>query len=173
MTGKDPVQAAEEAERLFQTMKNDYKISSDVAQSAAMVLALSDKPADRKLEAFFGLYDACKAAKHETMKDKAMVIYAAFADADYDLNETVASIGEVDNWLKGQKGYGAFSLGISERRLFATSMVLKDMQAGGAAASSSVTNAITQAIVEELVLILVMIILTGIIVGATVSDSIS
>ena len=101
-----------------------------------------------------------------------MVIYAAFADTDYDLNETVESIGEVDNWLKGQKGYGAFSLGMSERRLFATSMVLKDMQTGGAAAALSATNAITQAIVEELVLILVMIILTGIIVGATISDSI-
>lgn len=173
MAGKDPVQAAEEAERLFQAMKNDYKIRSDVAQSAAMVLALSDKPADRKLEAFFGLYDACKAAKHETAKDKAMVIYAAFADADYDLNETVASIGEVDNWLKGQKGYGLFSLGTSERRLFAASMVLKDMQAGGAAAALSATNAITQAIIEELVLILVMIILTGIIVSTTVSNSFS
>ena len=102
-----------------------------------------------------------------------MVIYAAFADADYDLNETVASIGEVDNRLKGQKGYGAFSIGTSERRLFATSMVLKDLQAGGAAASSSVTNAITQAIVEELVLILVMIILTGIIVSSTIGNSFS
>ena len=79
---------------------------------------------------------------------------------------------EVDNWLKGQKGYGALSLGTSERRLFAASMVLRDMQAGGAAAASSVTNAITQAIVEELVLILVMIILTGIIVSTTVSNSI-
>ena len=26
---------------------------------------------------------------------------------------------EVDDWLRGQKGYGAFSLGTSERRLFA------------------------------------------------------
>ena len=173
MAGKDPVQVADEAEKLFQAMKHDYKIGSNTAQSASMVLALSDKPADRKLEAFFGLYNACKAAKHETAKDKAMVIYAAFADADYDLNETVASIGEVDNWLKGQKGYGLFSLGTSERRLFAASMVLKDMQAGGAAAALSATNAITQAIIEELVLILVMIILTGIIVSTTVSNSFS
>ncbi len=173
MAGKDPEQASDEAEGLFLAMKNEYRISSNVAQSAAMVLALSDKPADRKLKAFFGLYDACKAAKHEIAKDKAMVIYAAFAGADYDLDETVAAIGEADNWLKKQKGYGFFSLGTSERRLFAASMVLKDMQAGGAAAASSATNAITQAIIEELVLILVMIILTEIIVSTTVSSSFS
>ena len=170
MAGKDPGQAAEEAERLFRAMKSDYQIGSDAAQSAAMVLALSDKPADRKLAAFFGLYDACKAAKHATSRDKAMVIYAAFADADDDLKEVAASIGEVDDWLKGQKGYGALSIGTSERRLFAAAMVLKDMQAGWSAASSSVTNAITQALIEELVLDLVMIILTSIMISTSASS---
>ena len=171
MAGKDPEQAAEEAEGLFQTMKKEYKVGSDVAQSAAMVLALSDKPVQQKLEAFFGLYEACKNAKHATSRDKAMVIYSAFADVDCDLNETVGAIGEVDDWLKGQKGYGAFSLGTSERRLFATSIVLEDMQAGRIAATAGVTNAIAQAIIEELVLILVMIILTSIIVSIDVSGS--
>lgn len=171
MAGKNPKQAAEEAEGLFQTMKKDYKISSDVAQSVAMVLSLSDKPVLQKLEGFFSLYEACKNAKHATARDKAMVIYSAFADVDCDLNETVEVIGEVDDWLKGQKGYGAFSLGTSERRLFATSIVLENKRAVNSAASSSVTNAISQAIIEELVLILVMIILTGIIVSTNVTSS--
>lgn len=55
MAGKNPEQAAEEAEGLFQTMKKDYKISSDVVQSVAMVLSLSDKPVQQKLEGFFSL----------------------------------------------------------------------------------------------------------------------
>lgn len=165
MAGKDPDRAAQEAEELFQAMKTHYKIGVDIAQSAAMVLALSDKPANQKLEAFFTLFEACKAEKHATAKDKAMVVYSAFADADYDLAETVAAIGEVDDWLKGQKGYGALSLGTSERRLFAAAIVLEDMQAGCAAATAGVTGAVTQAIVEELVLILVMIIVTSIIIS--------
>ena len=136
-----------------------------------MVLTLSDKPASQKLASFFRLYEACKAAQHATARDKAMVIYSAFANSDIDLSETVASIGEVDDWLKGQKGYGAFALGTSERRLFAASIVLEDMQAGQAAAVSSVTTAISQAIIEELVLILVVIILTGIIVNTAVTSS--
>ena len=169
MAGKDPGQAAEEAEELFRAMKEDYKIGSDVAQSAAMVLALSDKPADRKLKDFFGLYDACREAKHATSRDKAMVIYAAFAAADFNLDETVAAIGETDDWLKGQKGYGAFVLGSSERRLFAAATVLEDMQAGSPA-STAVTGAVAQTIVEELVLILVMIIVTSIIVTTNMND---
>lgn len=169
MAGKDPGQAAEEAEKLFRAMKEEYKIGSDVAQSAAMVLALSDKPADRKLKDFFGLYDACREAKHATARDKAMVIYAAFAAADFSLDETVAAIGETDDWLKGQKGYGAFALGSSERRLFAAATVLEDMQAGSPS-STTVTGAVAQTIVEELVLILVMIIVTSIIVTTNMND---
>ena len=164
MAGKNPDQAAQEAEELYQEMKSNYKISSDTAQSAAMVLALSDKPAKQKLEAFFDLYEACRAAKHATSRDKSMVVYSAFSDIDYNLAETVEAIGEVDDWLKTQKGYGALSLGASERRLFAAATVLEDMKAGSAAAASGVAGAVTQAIVEELVLILVMIIVTSIII---------
>jgi hypothetical protein len=172
MAGKDPERAADEAEGLFQAMKESYRIGSDVAQSAAMVLALSEKPANQKLEGFFGLYDACKAAKHATSRDKAMVVYSAFADADCDLAEAVAAIGEVDEWLKGNKGYGALGVGASERRLFAASLVLEDLQAASPAAASSMASAVTQAVVEELVLILMMIILTSIIVSANVSNAI-
>ena len=171
MAGKDPNQAVEEAESLFRAMKDVPRISSDVAQSAAMVLALSGKPADEKLAGFFSLYDACKEAKHATSRDKAMVVYASFADADFDLAETVAAIGETDDWLKGQKGYGAFSLGSSERRLFAASLVLEDLQAGRGGAVPGVTEAVTQNVVEELVLILVMIIITSIIISTSVSNS--
>lgn len=171
LAGKDAEQAANEAENLFQAMKRDYKISSDVAQSAAIVLALSDKPAEQKLAAFFDLYRACKERKHATAKDKAMVVYSAFSDVDYDTEEVASAIGEVEDWLKGQKGYGALVLGINERRLFAAAMVLEDLKAGSAASESSVTGAVTQAVVEELVLILVMIIVTGIIISNTVVQS--
>ena len=173
MAGKDADQASDEAEELFRAMKANYKVGSDVAQAVSMVLALSDKPADEKLAAFLGLFNACKEAGHATSKDKAMTIYAAYAGADYDLAEVVAAIGEVDVWLKGQKGYGTFGIGASQRRLFAAALVLEDMQAGSASATEGVTQAVVQAVVEELVLILITIIMLSIIISTSVSNSAS
>ena len=171
MAGKDPDRAAEEAEEIFQKMKNGYKIGSDPAHSMAMVLSLSDKPVDKKLEDLFALFEALKAAKHETAKDKSMVIYAAFADADYDLNETVAAIGEVDDWLKGKKGYGPLSIGTSEKRMFATMIVLEDMQKNNmTAVTGSVSSAVIQTIIEELMLVLLMIIITNMITSSMISS---
>ncbi len=169
MAGKDVDSAVDEAESLFQTMKANYRIGSDVAQSAAMVLALCDKPAEQKIAEFFDLYQACKDAGHATSRDKSMVIYSAYAGKSYDRAEVVGTIGELDEWLKGQKGYGMLGVGGSMRRLFAASMTLEDIQLGSAASKAGVTGAVTQAVVEELVVILMMIILTSIIISATAS----
>ncbi len=171
MAGIDPDQAAEKAEELYVMLKDRYLPGSDTPQSAAMVLALSEKPAEQKAADFVGLYDACKAAGHATSKDKAMAIYATFADLDADRADIVADIGEVDEWLKKQKGYGALGVGASIRRLFAATLVLEDFQVTGASTATSATNAVAQAIVEELVLILISIIVTAIVVNTIVRSS--
>ena len=167
MGGIDPDQAAEKAEELYAILKERYLPGSDTPQAVAMVLALSDKPVDQKVEGFIGLYEACKAAGHATSKDKAMTIYATYVDLDTDRAEIVAEIGEVDEWLKGHKGYGPLGVGASIRRLIAATIVLEDRQETAAAAAST-TSAVAQAVVEELVLILISIIVTAIVVNSIV-----
>ena len=171
LAGIDPDQAADKAEELYVMLKDRYLPGSDTPQSAAMILALSDKPAEQKAADFVDLYETCKAAGHATSKDKAMAIYATFADLDADRAEIVAEIGEVDEWLKKQKGYGALGVGASIRRLFAATLVLEDRQNTDATAATGATNAVAQAIVEELVLILISIIVTAIVVNTVVCSS--
>lgn len=171
MAGKDPSEAADQAEELFTALRDRFRVGSDAAQTTAMVMALSDKPADQKVEDYVALFEACKAAGHATSKDRAMAIYAAYADLDADLAEIVAEIGEVDEWLKGNKGYGALGVGASMRRLFAATLVLQDRQAGSLAASAGTTSAVAQAVVEQLLLILIMLLIMMIIVSSTVAAS--
>ena len=171
MSGKNPAEAAAQAEELYASMKGDFIIGSDTPQTAAMILALSDKPADQKVDDFFALYEACKAAGHATSRDKSMAIYAAFADLEAERNEIVAEIGEVDEWLKGNKGYGALGIGGSMRRLFAATIVLEDRQANTLAAKTGTTSAVAQAIVQDLLMILISIIVTTIVVSSVASSS--
>lgn len=171
MAGKDPDQAAEQAEELYGTLREHLRIGSDTAQTVAMVLALSSKPAAQKIEDFVALYEACKEARHATSRDNDMAIYAAFADVDYDLAELVSEIGEVDVWLKGQKGYGAFGVGGSMRRMLAATFVLEDRQGEMSTPAASTAHALVQAVVEEVVLIIVTIIFTSVVISATASSS--
>ena len=136
-----------------------------------MVLALSEKPVDQKVQAFFDLYSACKAAGCATSRDISMAVYAAFADEEADREELVAEICEVESWLKGNKGYGAMGIGASMRRLFAATLVLEDRQASSSAVAVDATSAIAQALVEELLLILISIIVCTIVVSSVVNSS--
>ncbi|MDO4532934.1 MAG: DUF4003 family protein [Coriobacteriia bacterium] len=171
MAGMDPDIASEQAEELFVALKNRFRIGSDAAQTAAMVLSLSEKPVSQKVEDFIGLFEACKKAGHATSKNKSMCIYATYADLDIDRATVVSEIGEVDEWLKGHKGYGALGVGGSMRRLIAATLVLEDYQASTAAPSVHATRAVTQAIIEELLLILISIIICSIIISTTVSTT--
>ena len=171
MAGIDSDEAAASAEELYALLKGYFLPGSDTPQTAAMVLALSEKPAEQKADDFIALYEACKEAGHATSKDKAMAIYATYADVDADRAELVAEIGEVDEWLKGNKGYGAFGVGASIRRLFAATLVLEDRQGVSSVAKADATSAVAQAIVEELLLILIMIIVSCVVVSSVASSS--
>ena len=171
MAGIDPSQAAAKAEELYAILKGSFLPGSDTPQAAAMILALTDRPAEQKAEEYLGMFDACKKAGHATSKDKAAAIYAAFEGLDADRAELVAEIGEVDDWLKRQKGYGPFGTGASIRRLFAATHVLEDRQESTAAIVSGTTSAVAQAIVEELLIILITIIITSIVVSSIASSS--
>ncbi len=167
MAGIDPSQAAAKAEELYVMLKDSFLPGSDTPQAVAMILALYDKPAAQKVADYLALFNACKEAGHATSRDKAAAIYAAFAGMDADPAELAAEIGEVDDWLKKQKGYGAFGTGASVRRVFAATYVLEDRKDGSAALVGGTTSAVTQAIVEELLLILIAIILASIVISTT------
>jgi hypothetical protein len=167
----DPDRAAVRAEEMYAILKGRYLPGSDTPQTVAMVLSLSEKPAEQNAQGFFGLYDACKAAGHATSKDKAMAIYATYADLEANLSEVVAEIGEVDDWLKRQKGYGALGVGASIRRLFAATLVLEDRVEDSAVAVAGTTSVVAQTVVEELLLLLISIILTSIVISNTVNTS--
>lgn len=171
ISGLDTDETVERSEEILASLKGHFLPTSDVPQSVALVLALSDKPTEQKIHDFFALYDACKAAGHATGKDKAMTIYATYADLDADRAEVVADIGEVDAWLKGQKGYGAFGVGSSVRRLFAAMFVLEDRQETNAALHAGTSSAVAQAVVEELLLVLISIIVTTAVINASTSSS--
>ena len=171
MAGIDPSQAAEDAEELFVMLKDRFLPGSDGPQAVALVLALSNKPATQKVQDFFALYDACKDAGHATSKDRSTTIYAAYADVDANRDEIVAKIGEVDMWLKRQKGYGMLGVGASTRRLFAATLVLEDWQEANATATTGTTDAVAQAVVEEMLLILISILISTAIVSVSINSS--
>ena len=162
LSGKDVDQTLEEVESLYTALKERFRRPSDTAQSAALVLFMSRKPVDQKVESFIGLYEALKEVKHATSKAKAMSVYAAFTDLAVPMEQLVEEIGEVDDWLKHQKGYGFLSSS-DVRRVMAATLALQLHESQSAVPlQTEASTVVSQLIAEEVIFTMIMIIVISI-----------
>ncbi len=158
------------AEALYEEL-HARGLSGNASQSASMVLALTDAPAEQKVDDFLALYAALKDAKHATPRNGSMAIYAPFVGLDVPRDTIVSDISEVDTWLKGQKGYGAMGVGKTVRRLFAAAVTLDTYEGGvSSAPTTAAASAVAQTIVEQIVMVVTMIIIISAINAASASS---
>ena len=131
LSGKADVRLEEEKERIFASLVQKLDVPYDAARATSLVLMTNSKSADIKVDEFITFYNNLQATGHATGKNQYMSIYGAFADLSYleqlgiPQSETIASIGEVDDFLKGKTGYGMFSIKKDMRRVLAAALTLQ------------------------------------------------
>lgn len=171
LSGRDVNQTVEEVESLYVALKERFSVPSDTAQSAAMILSMSRKPVDQKVDYFIGLYKALKEAKHATSKQKVMSVYAAFADLDLSRDLLVEEISEVEEWLRHQKGYGLLSSS-DIRRVMAATLVLQHHGAQGAVTVHTEASTVaSQVIAEEVILTMIMLVVISVSASSSANHS--
>jgi hypothetical protein len=132
---------------------------------------MSKKPVEQKVENFIGLYKALKEAKHATSKQKVMSVYAAFADLDISRELLVEEIGEAEEWLRQQKGYGLLSSS-DVRRVMAATLVLQYHGEQGTVAVQTEASAVaSQVIAEDVIFTMIMLIAVSASVSSAASRS--
>ena len=170
LSGKDMDRQLEEVEILYAALKERFHMPSDTAQSAALVLSMSSKPADQKAESFISFYQALKEVKHATSKGKAMSVYAAFTDLDAPRELLVDEIGQAEDWLRHQKGYGILSSS-DVRRVMAAALVLQQHELQSPVPVHTETaTVVSQLIAEEVIFMMIMLIVISISVSNTVNS---
>ena len=171
LSGEDVDRKLEEAEMLYVTLKERFRMPSDTAQSAAMVLSLSRKPVEQKVESFISFYKALKEVKHATSKGKSMSVYAAFTDLDAPRELLVNEVGEADDWLKHQKGYGILSSS-DVRRVMAAALVLQQHELQRTVpVHTEAATVVAQLIAEEVIFMMILLIVISISASTSVNSS--
>lgn len=131
LSGKADVRLEEEKEIIYQTLKEKLQLPDDAARATSLVLMTNSKSAEVKVDEFVVFYNKLQATGHATGKTQYMSIYGAFADLTYlkelgiPQSETIAAIGEVEDYLKGKTGYGMFSIKKDMRKVLAAALTLQ------------------------------------------------
>lgn len=164
MSGKDVDKTINEVEETYNVLKQEYKVPSNAAQGAALVLSMSDKPVQEKCKAFMDIYTSMKQKKQQTSKNRCMVIYAACVVVNMPQDEVVEAMSETESLLKKQQGYGALTGGQDIRRVFAGALViLNNLLNNDATGVNSETNLVSQIITQEVIdAIMLMVCFTNI-----------
>ncbi len=157
LSGKADTKIEEEKNIIFKALKEKFHMTADAAHAATLVLITSSKSTEEKIDAFCKLYDALKANGHATSTKRSISIYGAFTDLNVPTEELAQVISELDQFLKGQRGYGALSISSDFRKVMASTLALQyytiDVPAEQAASNATTASGIS---VEALLFIVLM-----------------
>lgn len=166
LTGMNMEKALDEVERIYQILKEQYRLPSDAAQATALVLSISERPAQQKVDALMKLYEKLKTKKQATSKSRCMSVYAAFADLNTSEEQITEEIAETLLWMKDKKGYGVMGVSGDVRKALAAAFVLQEHEADIQSLSgSNVAAVVSQVVAEEIIFMIIMIIVMSIVIN--------
>lgn len=102
----------------YETLK-PYFFSANAVQSLTHVLALGEGGHQEKCRRTVELFDGLKDRGHKYSTGNELPTLGVLALLDRDIEELIHDVIEADEYLEGQKGFGAFGIGSRQRRMYA------------------------------------------------------
>ncbi len=147
---------------LMQEMEACYKAlhkkfgATDGLQSLSHVLAMDREETMKKCEQILEL-DALFKEKKKRFDSNGIVMYASLRMMQVEKETLLADIIEVDDYLKQQKGFGAFSVDAHQRLMYATTLVMNHYENQSENMQISMLNNVVAAIIAEYTMMAAMI----------------
>ena len=134
VTAKDGAAVYEEAEKVYELLKENLKASGESRQMLSHILALYQDHAENKCGKLCALDEGLRSTKHPLDRNRCLPILGTLAASRQSADELVAMIGEADDYLKQFKPFkGLFGVGSDIRRMAAVQLV-ESVTGGGACA---------------------------------------
>ena len=108
-----------EMEECFRYMRENFHAGKDSVQGISEVFTLYDTDVKLKCDKAIEIYNLLKERGAKYGKNHEFASLAILANIDADKNALVEEIVEASDYLKQKKGFGNWSIGSSERLMFA------------------------------------------------------
>lgn len=126
LSGLDDKLIGQEMERCYAILKPGFW-SGNAVQSISHVLALGNEPAEQKCTRVTELFETLKSQGYKYGTSYELPTLGALALTGADIKTLAQEIMEADNYLKTQKGFGAFGVGAKQRLMYAGMLVMCDI----------------------------------------------
>lgn len=122
-----------DVDNLLLEMEENYKLLDGQIMFASnrelsRILALDLGAPGQKSERFLYMYDELKARKMNFGREYELNVLAVLSCLDYDTEEIMKMLDEVNNYLRVQKGFHGLSMTSKERLMYAAMLVIKTIK---------------------------------------------
>lgn len=122
-TDDNVIQLIRETETCYNILKGSFSSSNDV-QFLSIVLALCDGQADAKCKRTIELFSQLKSAGYKYGKNYELPILGVVAASCDSLDDIMAAMVEVDEWLSKQKGFKGFFASVNKKQRLMCAAIL-------------------------------------------------
>lgn len=142
----------DEIECCYQRLTKTFS-SSNAVQSLSHALALCEGNAEKKCDRTVKLYEMLRAHGYKFGTGYELPVLGILAMTEESLEETVSVIGEIDDWLAKQKGFGIFgSVTKKQRLMYAGILAKQETLSDGAMEAAAVGGTLSLLIAQEVAL---------------------
>lgn len=139
ISGIDLTVLTEKMETAYNILKKEFT-DRNALQSLSHVLSLYQGSMEDICQKVFDIYTILKNQKHRFSSDIKLVSLGVLALTDADPQSITDGIIEADEYLKEYRGLGNFVLGATERRMFASQLVLSQYHSATPIAGDSLLS---------------------------------
>lgn len=142
----------DEIECCYQRLTKTFS-SSNAVQSLSHALAFCEGNAEEKCDRTVKLYEMLRAHGYKFGTGYELPVLGILAMTEESLEETVSVIGEIDDWLAKQKGFGIFgSVTKKQRLMYAGILAKQETLSDGAMEAAAVGGTLSLLIAQEVAL---------------------
>lgn len=160
-----------DTEALMMEMENCYKELSktfrdrNAVQSLSHILAIDPVDTQTKCKKVETMFDILKENKHKYGTGPELTVLGTLSMLDLTAEQAAREIMEADDYLKSKKGFGAFRMGDTVRRMYAALMVMDTHMPPASHSHESLVNSVLAMVIAMEVCM--MIVMTSVIVTTT------
>ena len=158
MTDKNVDDILSELEETYQYLKKNFTLHDNAVYSLSQVLTTYEGNYEQKREKALGIFEAFKAAGNKYGKDYELASLGTLIEIQGNIEEVVAEIAEISEYLKGQKGFGMLDMGKQTRLMFATMIYTQEYASDNQKTGASVVSGAVARVVAEQIAMFVAII---------------
>ena len=147
----------EELEETYQILKKKFALHDNAVYSLSQVLTSYEGNAQDKADKAIDIYDAFAAAGAKYGKGYELASLGTLIGLNATPEDIASEVAEAADYLKGNKGFGAFDMGKATRLMFGTMVVAGDNSDENYKVGASVISGAVARVVAEQTAMLVAI----------------